>query len=651
MNFALRISIVFFAWGGGGVLGGGGILYPRESESREVVSLDGIWEFRADYNHAGFKKRWFMGPLSQSGHTEMMPVPSSWNDITQSKKLRDHVGWVWYSTTFFVPKRWKDKTRTWLRFGSANRWADVWINGHHLMNHSGGYLPFEGDAGQYLKFGDNNVVVVALNNTLTQATIPQGTLSYPNDTSRYPSGYTVQSYNFDYFNYAGLHRPVLLHTTPKIYLSDLSIITDFDGHEGRVYYTASVSFPTEWENYVNFAEHSQQTNCHVAVLDASGVTVASRHGCSGLLTIPNVKLWWPHLSQPKGEGSGYLYTFQTTILSNTTLEFDVYRLKFGVRTAKVDGSQFLVNGKPFYFRGFGRHEDYSIRGRGVDPVMLVKDHNLLLWTGANSYRTSHYPYAEEILDLTDALGIVIIDESPAIGLTGFGPDLKREHISVMADLVQRDKNRASVLMWSIGNEPKSLETLAPSDVIKSTRAFDPAKRPITIVLSQNFSKGDCPPSMDVVSINRYYGWYGDTGRTEVISLQIPTEVNLWAKTCHNKPVLITEYGAGTVAGVHQSPSFVWTEDFQVDYLRAHFAAFDHLRSSKAQFVGEMIWNFADFATPQETFRPWGCMKGVFTRERQPKAAAHFVRARYWALARQDNLTSSVQLPNDLHCFY
>lgn len=106
--------------------------------------------------------------------------------------------------------------------------------------------------------------------------------------------------------------------------------------------------------------------------------------------------------------------------------------------------------------------------------------------------------------------------------------------------------------------------------------------------------------MDVVSINRYFGWYGDTGRTEVIPLQIPTEVNLWIKTCHNKPVLVTEYGAGTVAGMHQSPSFVWTEDFQVDYLRAHFSAFDDLRLKKVPFIGEMVWNFADFATPQGT---------------------------------------------------
>jgi len=114
-----------------------------------------------------------------------------------------------------------------------------------------------------------------------------------------------------------------------------------------------------------------------------------------------------------------------------------------------------INGKPFYFRGFGRHEDWSIHGKGIDNANIVKDHNLVKWTGANSYRTSHYPYVEENMYLTDQLGIVVVDEVPAVALDGFGAELLENHKQAMREPVQREKNRPSVVMWSVGNEPQS----------------------------------------------------------------------------------------------------------------------------------------------------------------------------------------------------
>ena len=82
----------------------------------------------------------------------------------------------------------------------------------------------------------------------------------------------------------------------------------------------------------------------------------------------------------------------------------------------VEGTQFLINGKPFYFKGFGKHEDAAFRGRGLDVCLDVKDINLIHWLNANSFRTSHYPYAEEMYQLCDREGIVVIDETPAVGI-------------------------------------------------------------------------------------------------------------------------------------------------------------------------------------------------------------------------------------------
>src|SRR6185437_16260032 len=89
---------------------------------------------------------------------------------------------------------------------------------------------------------------------------------------------------------------------------------------------------------------------------------------------------------------------------------------FGVRTVAVRDGKFLINGEPFYFKGFGKHEDFPLYGRGFDAVVNVKDIGLLKWIGANSFRTSHYPYSEELMRLADREGLVVIDEVPAVGM-------------------------------------------------------------------------------------------------------------------------------------------------------------------------------------------------------------------------------------------
>nr|XP_027237100.1 beta-glucuronidase-like [Penaeus vannamei] len=117
---------------------------------------------------------------------------------------------------------------------------------------------------------------------------------------------------------------------------------------------------------------------------------------------------------------------------------------------------------------------------------------------------------------------------------------------------------------------------------------------------------------------------------------------------HNKPVMISEYGAGSIAGFHMDPSFTWTEEYQADLMVENFKAFDTLRS-KGYFFGEMIWNFADFSTPMEYNRPGACMKGLFTRARQPKMAGHLMRMRYWSLAQNiHNVTIPKGVRSPLH---
>uniref|UniRef100_A0A0K8SMX2 Beta-glucuronidase n=1 Tax=Lygus hesperus TaxID=30085 RepID=A0A0K8SMX2_LYGHE len=607
-----------------------GILYPRESEFRDLRSLDGIWQFRAEnVSSQGTRNRWYMNRLAETGQTIPMPVPSSYNDVTQDKSLREHVGSVWYDRSFFVPDSWRQNSqRVWLRFGSVHYMARVWLNGKEVMDHEIGHLPFEEEVTSFLLFGQENHITVEVNNTLTPTTVPQGSVQ---EIPTVNGMKKIQQYPFDFFNYAGIHRPVTLYTTPSVFIDDITIHTDVVATTGIVYFNMT---------YKGLSQPQTNVKCQVTILDAQSrpvgidmVNDTSGAGFSGMIEIPQVQLWWPYLMNPN---PGYLYTLEariTTIQSGVEIQ-DVYRLPFGIRTITWNNTTLLINNKPVYMRGFGRHEDSDIRGKGLDLALITKDYNLLKWVGANAYRTSHYPYAEEIMDFADREGIMIIDECPAVDANIFTDALLENHKSSLTQLIQRDKNRPSVILWSIANEPVSQLPKAENyfrSVAAHVKTLD-TRRPITAALCQPCETEHAGQFLDIVGFNRYNAWYSDPGKLEVIQPKLEAEAECWHKK-HNKPVIMTEYGADTMPGLHLEPSYIWSEEFQADLFAEHFKTFDTLRK-KNFFVGEMIWNFADFRTDQDIRRVGGNMKGIFTRERQPKSVAFQVRQRYFDLAHE-----------------
>lgn len=202
------------------------------------------------------------------------------------------------------------------------------------------------------------------------------------------------------------------------------------------------------------------------------------------------------------------------------------------------------------------------------------------------------------MDMADAMGFVVIDECPAVGLTHFNQILLNQHLNTIERLVKRDYNHPSVVMWSIANEPESFKSEAKSyfaKVVDATKNLDPS-RPVTAAINADVEKDLLAPHLDVIMINRYYAWYSDTGYTQVITKKLIADMERWFKV-HRRPIMISEYGADSLVGLHQDPSFVFTEDYQTELMIKHFDAFDVLRK-KDFFVGEMIWNFADFRTNQ-----------------------------------------------------
>src|SRR6185437_831215 len=205
-----------------------------------------------------------------------------------------------------------------------------------------------------------------------------------------------------------------------------------------------------------------------------------------------------------------------------------------IRTVAVDGHRLLINGEPVHLRGFGKHEDAPVRGKGHDNVFMVHDFALMEWLGANSFRTSHYPYAEEVLDYADRHGVVVIDEVPGVGInsglaggvfgakpfTTFSPETIGEatqdaHRQVIRELIARDKNHPCVAIWSIANEPESV-TQASRDYFEplaaEARRCDPS-RPVGFVNVPGAAPDQdlITDLFDVIMLNRYYGWYVDAG--------------------------------------------------------------------------------------------------------------------------------------------
>ncbi|XP_030602268.1 beta-glucuronidase isoform X1 [Archocentrus centrarchus] len=607
----------------------GGMLFPRESSSREVKELNGLWHFRADRSpkrNEGFERAWYNRSLAETGPVIEMPVPASYNDITQDPTLRDFIGWVWYEREVVVPARWiaDEGTRVVLRVGSAHYYSVVWVNGVKVTEHEGGHLPFEAEIGSLIRRDPTGPcrITIAVNNTLTLETLPPGTIQYMNDSTRYPDGYFVQNINFDFFNYAGIHRPVLLYTTPKVYVDDITVETNFMDNTGLLRYKVSVN-------------GGGNNTLNVALIDKDGHRVASSNKPSGVLRVVDVKLWWPYLMH---ENPGYLYSMEVhlTAVSESSAYEDVYTLPVGIRTVNVTSTQFLINNKPFYFHGVNKHEDSDIRGKGLDWPLMVKDFNLMKWLGANSFRTSHYPYAEEILQMCDRHGIVVIDECPGVGIKdirSFGNASLSHHLVVMDELVRRDKNHPSVVMWSVANEPAA--ELLPAKfyfktLIKHTKALDQT-RPVTYITMTNYDRDQGAPYVDVVCVNSYFSWYRDSGHLEVIPIQLNTQFENWYRK-YQKPIIQSEYGADAVAGLHTDPPVMFSEEYQSALLQSYHDVFDQKR--KQYVIGELIWNFADFMTTQGIFRVVGNKKGIFTRQRQPKASAFILKRRYWRLANE-----------------
>ena len=591
-----------------------GALRPQQNSHRNLMDLSGFWQFQLDPKGEGEQANWKDGLPSP----RVIPVPASWNDLFDD--AADYLGDAWYAHEAWVPNTWKGD-RILLRVYSANYAAKVWMNGTLLGEHLGGHLPFAFEVSSHARLGAPNRIVIRVENLQKPDRVPP---SRPPGGSSFRGSYPETTY--DFFPYAGIHRQVALYTLPQTHIEDITVTTEIEGQDGIVKVAAQASRGWNGPGRAVVTTGPGDATVSADLKFADGQAHAE-------LRLPSARFWSP--DHPN------LYPVKVELIESGK-PVDSYRLEIGVRTFAVSGEQLLLNGKPIQLRGFGKHEDFPLHGKGLDRVQLVRDYELLKWVGANSYRTSHYPYSEEAMELADRTGILIIDEIPAVGLN-FSESEQYVHAwtrvasGQLRSLVARDKNHPSVIMWSVANEPGAGRTLsgqkpAQSAVAAGDRYFnqlvglahkiDPT-RPVTFA-SMIGTPVEWLSHIDVVALNRYYGWYYVGARLDVAIKALEKELDA-LHSSYPKPMIFTEFGAEALPGSHNTPAEMWTEEYQADMISRYL----DVAAARSYMAGTLMWCFADFKTSQNIMRTNSMNnKGVFTRDRQPKQAARMLHKRW-----------------------
>jgi len=592
-------------------------LYPQQNAQRNRLDLSGIWNFQLDPEGVGEAQGW------QNGLPEptSLAVPGSWND--QLDQHHNYLGCSWYETLTYVPTSWKGN-EIGLRVGSAVYMAKVWVNGKLLGVHEGGHLPFAFNIDDYIVWGAENRITIMVENMIKPDRVPGNVEGGEMSKTNFPNN------NYDFFPYSGLHRQVWLYSVPREHLTDITLTTGFSGSTGTIHAVV------EKTGSVNSGR--------IVVKDSKGKQVATAplrfKGAEATadLSIANVQLWSPE--------NPYLYEVTAELMKGSRAVVS-YTLQTGVRTIRVEGDQLLLNEKPIHLKGFGKHEDFPIFGRGVAKPVMIRDFALMKWLGANSFRTSHYPYDESVYAEADKQGILIIDEIPSVGLAFFDEDENINRRKMLCDqyleeMITRDKNHPSIIIWCVANEPspKALGSNVMggrsdadekenriakeflSDLIHQAKQRDPSR--LAAFVGVMGGPAEWMTECDILLINRYYGWYTNNGNFSLAKMYFNGELD----KLHNdlkKPIIVTEFGADAIAGHHANEDEMFSEEFQQMMIDSYL----DIANTKSYVSGMMVWAFADFRTSQALMRVAGKnLKGVFTQDRRPKMAAHLLKKRW-----------------------
>ena len=539
-------------------------------DHRTVTNLDGDWHYlvdqspsRALYTGTGaINDRSYAlnthpnidsGPHNEEYDFSTAPtlkVPGDWN--TQVAQLFNYEGVVWYQRDFDAQP--KPGTRTFLHIGAANYRSHVWVNQKRVCDHEGGFTPFDCEVTSVLRPGSNFVVIAV-------------------DATRLVDG--IPSVGYDWFNYGGLTRDVSLVTVPTAF------IDDYDVH--LVHGPAWQPGNTELTGYIHVLDATAGTTVTLDIPEA-GVHARLKTEADGqapfTVKASKLTLWSPET--PK--------LYKVTLSSGSGGQLDKLTDDIGFRDIRVDGTRILLNGKAVFLQGVNAHAEAPIRGGRADNDQDVATiFNYLKDLNVNFVRLCHYPHDERMERAADRDGIMIWSEIPNWQHISFDkPEVYAKDISMLREMIRRDRNKASVILWSVSNETGNNPTRTNflTGLVKEARRLD-STRLITSALNSEHIQGSTATlndpfteALDVVGVNEYIGWYGGA----------PEDADNIHWTLPEKPIIMSEFGAEAKLGNHGPDNQRWTEEQQANVYRHQLTMFAKI----LQLRGITPWILIDF---------------------------------------------------------
>ena len=544
------------------------------SYNRQQTSLNGNWHYIVDpyengyynYRYEPFDQQespwasaFFLNskPKNESDLIEYnfdtsptLKVPGDWN--SQTPELTYYEGTIWYKTSFDYSKK-ENSNLVHLYFEAANYKAEVYLNGKKLGTHIGGFTPFNFNVTSLLKAKSNLLVVKVDNKRLKEA---------------------VPTLNTDWWNYGGLTRDVKLIETPETFIADYQIQLDPSKNKSVKGFIA-----LRGKQY-----GKQKIKLRIPELGINTQLKTEQNGKTTLQIPANtIKHWSP--KNPK------LYDVHITTNLDTIVD------QIGFRTITTKGSSILLNDKPIYLKGISIHEENPLRGGRAHSLQDAQQ--LLNWAqelGCNYVRLAHYPHNEHMVRLADKMGMLVWEENPVYWTIDWeNEETYNNAQNQLSELIARDKNRASVIIWSMANETPNVpeRNRFLTKLATYTRSQDDT-RLISAALEQKDYQ-DNPKirtiddpfanEVDILSFNQYIGWYdGLPEKCKTISWHIEQD----------KPVLISEFGAGAKAGLYGNKTQRWTEDYQEELYIQTLQMIDRIE----QLQGFSPWILADFRSPR-----------------------------------------------------
>ena len=566
---------------------------------RQTTSLNGTWNYIVDVQEEGYYD-YRMTPMRNGffinakprhpedlieydfDKAETMQIPGDWN--TQDQRLFFYEGTVWLKRSFeFHPEAGR---RTLLYFGAVNYDVHVYVNGQKAGHHQGGFTPFNYDVTDFLKDGENQVIVKV-------------------DNKRHPEDVPTQI--FDWWNYGGITRDVLLVSVAPTYVENYKL--QLDNTPAAKKGQRQISFCAK----LNKAEAGQSITLRIPELKINKQVMTTADGIASLTLNAKPQLWSPE--SPK------LYKVEIQ-LGDETLSDEI-----GFRTIETRGKQILLNGEPIFLKGISIHEE---KPNGGGRANSTEDaHTLLSWAkelGCNYVRLAHYPHNEYAVREAERMGILVWSEIPVYWTIAWSnPDTYANAKRQLSDMIARDQNRANVIIWSIANEtPHSGKRDAfLGKLAKHARELDPT-RLISMAMEvtgasnyHNILHDNMSDLVDVVSFNQYIGWYRDVNDASKMTWEIP----------YDKPVIISEFGGSAKYGLHGPKNQRWTEEFQENLYRENCAMLDKIDG----LAGTTPWILKDFRSPRRVLtgiQDYYNRKGVFSDKGEKKLAFYVLRDWY-----------------------